>query len=162
MCPHYLTSARCPCTALTKRIPRVLPPSGRGSDGDSGADEDDDNDTHAASDQFHLFLIRADDTERHAAYHYVDRLTGLLSLLAEDIESEIGASPRILEELDKEGRKPSSERIFSGRGEAFRRRELVEPEKIETIAQVSQRQIESMGGGGWTGQGHYQVPFPRG
>jgi hypothetical protein len=141
MCPHYLTSARCPCTALTKRIPRVLPSAGRGSDGDSGADEDDDdNDTDSGSDQFLLFLIRADDTERHAAYHYVDRLTGLLSLLAEDIESEMGAPPRILE-LDKEGREPS-ERIFSDhRGGAFRRRELVEPEKVETIAQVSQRQI---------------------
>jgi hypothetical protein len=142
MCPHYLTSARCPCTALTKRIPRVLPSACRGSDGDSGADEDDDNDTDFASDQFHLFLIRADDTERHAAYHYVDRLAGLLSLLAEDIESEIGASARILVDLDTEGRKPSSERIFSDRGGAFHRE--LEPEKI---AQVSQRQIGSGGGG---------------
>jgi hypothetical protein len=143
MCPHYLTSARCPCTALTKRIPRVPPYAGRGSDGDSGADEDDDNDTDSASDQFHLFLIRADDTERHAAYHFVDRLTGLLSLLAEDIESEIGAPPRIL----GEGREPS-ERIFGDRrGGAFRR-ELVKPEKVEAIAQVSHRQIRSGGGGG--------------
>jgi hypothetical protein len=145
MCPHYLTSARCPCTALTKRIPRVLPSAGRGSDGDSGADEED-NDTDSASDQFHLFLIRADDTERHAAYHYVDRLTGLLSLLAEDIESEIGAPPRILVDLDTEGRKPSSERIFSGRGGAFRRE--LEPEKMATIAQVSQRRIGIGRGGG--------------
>jgi hypothetical protein len=148
MCPHYLTSARCPCTALTKRIPRVLPSTGRGSDGDSGADEDEDNDTDSASDQFHLFLIRADDTERHAAYHYVDRLAGLLSLLAEDIESEIGAPPRILGELFTEGRKPSSERIFSDhRGGASRRK--LEPEKGETIAQVS-RKTDRKGGGGVT------------
>jgi hypothetical protein len=68
----------------------------------------------------------------------VDRLTGLLSLLAEDIESEIGATPRILVDLDTLGRKPSSERIFGDRGGTFRR-ELVEAEKMETIAQVSQR-----------------------
>jgi len=100
MCPHYLTSARCPCTALTKRVPRLLPssPQRLGSDGNSGADEDDN--TTDDEDQFHLILIRADDTERHAAYHIVDRLTALLSYLAEDIESEIvrsGAPSRILE-----------------------------------------------------------------
>jgi hypothetical protein len=77
-----------------------------GSDGDNGDDDEDDNDSddQDADDssavaswlrggdtnaRFNLYLIRADSAERHAAYHQVDRLTALLSLLAEDVEREI-------------------------------------------------------------------------
>ena len=103
ICPYYLTSARCPCTAITKNVPRV-PCHRRRLDGDNCDDDDSDDDDnvgpsdelprlrgdqHQPPDRFNLFLIRADEVERHAAYHTVDRLTALLSLLAEDVEREI-------------------------------------------------------------------------
>lgn len=104
ICPYYLTSARCPCTALTKYVPRVPDYPRHGSDGDNGSDDEDDGDVDGVwlqedplrePDRYNLFLIRADETERHAAYHEVDRLTVLLSLLAEDVDRELVNSAQL-------------------------------------------------------------------
>jgi hypothetical protein len=141
ICPYYLTSARCPCTALTKYVPRVV--SRRtlpASDGDS-CEEDEDEEAvdnmmsgeqslsswlrqdplsnRSFSASFHLVLLRADETERHTAFHTVDRLTALLSLLAEDIEREIvrGAPGREVGRRERQGlcgREEEEERLRGG------------------------------------------------
>ena len=91
----YRHHQECPPCAVSS------PPLVDGDNCDDDDSDDDDNagpsdelprlrgDQHQPPDRFNLFLIRADEVERHAAYHTVDRLTALLSLLAEDVEREI-------------------------------------------------------------------------